>query len=237
MSERGWFARGLRDGLPICLGYFAVSFAFGIQAASIGLTPFQAGLLSLTNLTSAGQFAGLGVIAAAGSYLETAFVQLIINLRYLLMSAALSQKLLPGTGTLSRLMMAYGVTDEVFGVSVSVEGRLSPRYSYGLIAIATLGWVAGTVAGASAGAILPARLTVALGIALYGMFIAIIVPPAIEKRPVAVAVLSAMALSALFAYAPKLNGLSSGMRIIIITVLVSAVCAYIWPNKEDDAHE
>ncbi|MBQ8088609.1 MAG: AzlC family ABC transporter permease [Clostridia bacterium] len=230
--NKGVFWKGLRDGLPICMGYFAVSFAFGIQAAAAGLTAFQAGLLSLLNLTSAGQFAGLGVIAAAGSYIEMAALQLVINLRYLLMSAALSQKVEPKTGTVSRLMMAYGVTDEVFGVSVLVDGTLYPRYSYGLIAIATFGWVAGTALGASAGAVLPDRIISALGIALYGMFLAVILPPAKKERPVTVAVLSAMALSTLCAVVPGVRALSSGMRIILVTVAVAAFCAAKWPVKE-----
>ena len=226
--------RGLKDGLPICLGYFAVSFAFGIQAAAAGLTPLQAGLLSLTNLTSAGQFAGLGVILQSGSYLEMAFVQLVINLRYLLMSAALSQKLSPATGTPARMGVAFGVTDEIFAVSIGQKGLLDPRYSYALTAISTLGWTLGTVLGATAGAILPAKLTSALGVALYGMFIAVFVPPAFEKRSVAAAVLGAMALSTLLTYTPGLRAISGGMRIILVTVLVAAFCAWRWPVKEGE---
>ena len=225
--------KGLRDGLPICAGYFAVSFAFGIQAAEISLTPFQAGLLSLMNLTSAGQFAGLSVIAAAGSYLEMAAVQLVINLRYLLMSTVLSQKLSHDLPTLPRLLVAYGVTDEIFGVSVMSEGTLDPAYSYGLTIISALGWVAGATLGAAAGAILPGRLISALGIALYGMFLAIILPPAREDSRVRIVVASAMLLSLACTYLPYLSYLSSGMRIILITCLVAAGAAYLMPRTEE----
>ena len=234
LNNRQIFIKGLRDGLPICMGYFAVSFAFGIQAAAVSLTPFQAGLLSMMNLTSAGQFAGLNVIAAGGTYIEMALVQLIVNLRYLLMSTALSQKLKPETPTPARMLMAYGVTDEIFGVSILSEGPLNPRYSYGLTLISMLGWTAGATLGASAGAILPQRLISALGIALYGMFIAIIIPPARKSRAVTVAVLLAMALSTLFAFAPVLRELSGGMRIILITVAVASLCAAVWPRDEAD---
>ncbi|MDO4804442.1 MAG: AzlC family ABC transporter permease [Lachnospiraceae bacterium] len=223
------FKEGIRDGVPICLGYFAVSFAFGIQAADIHLSPFQAGLLSLLNVTSAGQFAGLAVIAQAGTYLEMAVLQAIVNLRYLLMSAALSQKLSPETPTAHRLGIAYGVTDEIFGISVLRKGDLSPFYSYGAIFISVFGWVAGTVLGASAGAILPQRLISALGIALYGMFIAIIIPPAREDRTVLATVIGGMALSTVFTYAPFVKDISGGMRIIIVTVVVASVAAVARP--------
>lgn len=235
MNHSDQFKAGVRDGIPICLGYFAVSFAFGIQAAEIGLSPFEAGMLSLLNVTSAGQFAGLSVIAAAGSYIELAALQFIINLRYMLMSAALSQKLDSRTGTLPRLLIAYGVTDEIFGVSVMRPKGLDPFFSYGCTIISVLGWVAGTVTGASAGAILPARLISALGVALYGMFIAIIIPPARENKKIMYCVLSAMALSAVFAWAPVLRQLSGGMRIIIVTVLIAAVFAKLFPVSEEES--
>ena len=219
----------MKNGIPICLGYFAVSFAFGIQAADINLSPFQAGLLSLMNVTSAGQFAGLAVIASAGSYIEMAILQAIVNLRYLLMSAALSQKLKPETPTFHRLGIAYGVTDEIFGISVMRKGAFSPYFSYGATLVSVFGWVSGTVLGASAGAILPQRLISALGIALYGMFIAIIIPPAREQRPVLITVVAGMVAATIFTYTPVLRALSGGMRIIIVTVIVAGAAAYIWP--------
>ena len=232
MNRRALFIRGLRDGLPIGLGYFAVSFAFGIQAVAAGLTPFEAGLLSLTNLTSAGQLGGLDVIRTGGSYLNMAAMQLIINLRYLLMSSALSQKLDPKTSTGKRAAIAYGVTDEIFAVSIMTQGRLEPGYSSGVIPTATLGWVAGTVLGAVAGSILPQLLINALGLALYAMFIAVIVPPARKVRPVTAAVMMAMALSAVFYWLPAMRALPGGMPIIIVTVAVSALCAVVWPHDE-----
>lgn len=227
MTKKENFLNGLKDGIPICLGYFAVSFAFGIQAADINLSPFQAGLLSLLNVTSAGQFAGLAVIASQGSYIEMAMLQAVINLRYLLMSAALSQKLDPDTPTYHRLGIAFGVTDEIFGISVLRRGMLSPFYSYGATIISVFGWVSGTVTGAAAGEILPQKLISALGIALYGMFIAIIIPPARESRPVLITVIAGMLISAVFTYAPLMRDFSGGMRIIIVTVLVAAAAA-VW---------
>ena len=176
MTRKQYFLSGLKDGMPICFGYFAVSFAFGIQAAGIGLSVFEASVLSALNVTSAGQFAALAIIASGASLIELAFTQLIINLRYFLMSCALSQKLSPGLPLGHRLGIAYGMTDEIFAVSVSQREPLSPFYSYGLIAVAIPGWVLGTALGAAAGNILPAVLTNALGIAIYGMFIAAFFP-------------------------------------------------------------
>ncbi len=221
--------------MPIGIGYFAVSFAFGIQAADIDLSPFQAGLISLMNVTSAGQFAGLTVIAQAGTYFEMAILQFIVNLRYLLMSAALSQKLPPDTKTVHRLGIAYGVTDEIFGISIARKGPLDPRYSYGAILSAVTGWVGGTVLGASAGAILPEKVVSSLGIALYGMFLAIIIPPARDEKPVFIAVISGMVLATICRYAPFLRSLSEGMRIILVTVLVAGCCAALWPVREEES--
>ena len=231
-SKSGNFLRGLKNGIPICLGYLAVSFAFGIQAVQSGLTVFQATLLSLTNVTSAGQFAGLGIIAVGGSLIEMAGVQFVINLRYMLMSAALSQKLRPAEKTLHRLAIAFGVTDEIFAVSVSRPETLSPYYSYGCIFISVLGWAGGTFLGAFSGEILPQRLISALGVALYGMFIAIIIPPARENRKVLSVVLSAMIMACLFQYAPILKEVSSGFRIIIVTIVVAGAAAVIFPIEE-----
>ena len=234
MKNSSLFKKGLIDGIPIFLGYLAVSFAFGIQAADIDLSPFQAGLLSLLNVTSAGQFAGLTVIAAAGSYIELAVLQLIVNLRYLLMSAALSQKLPGDTPTIHRMGIAYGVTDEIFGLSVLTEGPLRPAYSYGLIVVSVTGWVLGTVLGAAAGAILPHRLISALGVALYGMFIAIIIPPARDETPVRITVFMAMVMSTLYSVIPVLRDLSGGMKIIIVTITVSSLAAIWMPRDLED---
>lgn len=237
MTRKQYFTAGIRDGMPICFGYFAVSFAFGIQASAIGLSVFESAVLSAANVTSAGQFAALGIIAAGASYIELAFTQLIINLRYFLMSCALSQRLSLTMNPLHRFGIAYGVTDEIFAVSVVQPAPLSPFYNYGLISVAIPGWVLGTVFGAAAGNILPAVLTNALGVALYGMFIAIVVPPAKENKIVAGVALLAMALSTVFTFAPLLKEISSGFRIILITVLVSALAAFFFPIEEKDAEE
>ena len=178
-------------------------------------------------------WAGLAVIAQAGTYIEMAVLQFIVNLRYLLMSAALSQKLSPDTKTIHRLGIAYGVTDEIFGISIARKGLLDPRYSYGAILAAVSGWVGGTVLGASAGAILPEKVVSALGVALYGMFLAIIIPPAREERPVFIAVASGMALATVFWYMPGLRSLSQGMRIILVTVIVAGICAALWPVDDE----
>ena len=232
MTKKSYFLQGMRDGMPVCFGYFAVSFAFGIQAVGIGLSVFESAVLSAANVTSAGQFAALGIIAAGASYIELAFTQLIINLRYFLMSCALSQRISPKMSLPHRLGIAYGVTDEIFALSAAQPVPLSPYYNYGLIAVAIPGWILGTLFGAVAGNILPAVLTNALGVALYGMFIAIVVPPAKENKVVAGVALLAMALSALFTWAPLLNTISSGFRIILITVLVSALAACFFPVEE-----
>lgn len=229
------FKEGCRDAIPICLGYIAVSFAFGIEASKIGMTTFQAAMTSLLNVTSAGQFSALEVIARNGSFVELAILQLIINLRYMLMSAALSQKLDPQVSTLHRMGISYGVTDEIFGLSVLKKGKLYPAYSYGLIVTSVFGWVLGTILGAFSGQIMPQRLISCLGLAIYGMFIAIIIPDTRKSRAVMVVVISAMALSTVFAYVPFLSErISAGFRIIIVTVCVAAAAAVISPKRDTE---
>jgi predicted branched-subunit amino acid permease len=227
MSKKQYFAAGFRDGIPICLGYFAVSFAFGIQASGIGLSVLEASLLSAANVTSAGQFAALSIIAAGASFIELAFTQLIINMRYFLMSCALSQRLSPKMNPLHRFGIAYGVTDEIFAVAAASEGRLKPPYMLGLILVAFLGWTGGTLLGAAAGAILPAALTDAMGIVLYGMFVAIYVPPDRKSRGVLLVVLAAAAISTLLYYVfPQVSG---GFAIILSAVAAAVVGALLFP--------
>ena len=226
------FKRGVVDGVPIALGYFAVSFTFGMAAVTGGLSIGQAVLISMTNLTSAGQFAGLGIIAASGSYWEMAMTQLIINLRYCLMSFSLSQKLEKTGNPLHRYIVAFGVTDEIFGVSASQEGKVSPYYNYGAMSVAIPGWVIGTLAGAVLGNILPDIVTSALSVAIYGMFLAIVIPPAKTNSAILKVVIGAMIVSSLFASVPILNKVSSGFVIIITTLLLAGVAAYFCPIEE-----
>ena len=227
------FKRGIQDGIPIGLGYFAVSFTFGMMAVSGGLTAWQAVLISLTNLTSAGQFAGLGIIVAGGSMWEMALTQLVINLRYCLMSFSLSQKLEKNISTGHRLAVAFGVTDEIFGVSASQEGRLSPWYNYGVMSMAIPGWTLGTLVGAVLGNVLPGFLVSALNVAIYGMFLAVIIPPAKKNKSVLGVVIGAMAISTVFAVVPVLNKVSSGFVIIITTLIVAGLAAHFCPIPEE----
>lgn len=229
--------KGVQDGIPIGLGYFAVSFAFGIMAKEAGMTVFQAGLISITNLTSAGQFAAVGLMVSGASYAEMALTQLIINLRYCLMSCALSQKWDPAVPSFHRFLVAHGVTDEIFGVSILKEGHLNPWFNYGLMSAAVPGWVGGTVIGALCGAILPESLTSALGIAIYGMFLAIVIPPSKKERAIAAVVIAAMVCSTVFRLTPVLKGVSSGFQIIIITVLVAGVAAALRPLEKEEGEE
>ncbi len=231
------FKRGIQDGIPIGLGYFAVSFTFGMMAVSGGLTAWQAVLISLTNLTSAGQFAGLGIIVAGGSMWEMALTQLVINLRYCLMSFSLSQKLEKNISTGHRLAVAFGVTDEIFGVSASQEGRLSPWYNYGVMSMAIPGWTLGTLVGAVLGNVLPGFLVSALNVAIYGMFLAVIIPPAKKNKAVLGVVIGAMAISTVFAVVPVLNKVSSGFVIIITTLIVAGLAAHFSPIPEEKEAE
>ncbi len=236
-ENRAWLMRGLRDGIPIALGYFAVAFSLGIAAKNAGLTPFQSTVASLVNNASAGEFAGFTLIAANATYLEMAIMELVVNARYLLMSCALSQKIAPGMSTLNRMAIGFEVTDEVFGICISLPDRLeNPRYPYGAMLLTIPGWAAGTYLGTLMGAVLPARLVSALSVALYGMFIAIIVPPARKSRILLGVVLVSMLLSTLFYIVPFFSALSAGLRIIILTVVISAAAALLFPRKEESAH-
>lgn len=226
------FQNGIKDGIPVALGYFAVSFTFGIAAVSGGLSAWQAVLISITNVTSAGQFAGLSIIAAGGSYLEMALTQLVINLRYSLMSFSLAQKLSPQISWTHRCLMSFGITDEIFGLSAAQKGRISPFYNYGCMCIAIPGWVLGTLIGSVSGNILPGFVMSALGVAIYGMFLAIIIPPAKKDLTILAVVISAMLLSGLFRIIPLLKKVSSGFVIIIVTLLVSCAAALLHPIED-----
>ena len=229
------FLKGLIHGIPIFLGYLSVSFGFGILAVQSGLTLFEAAAVSLLDLTSAGQVAGVGIIAAGGSLVEMILAQLTINLRYSLMSLSLSQKLDESFNTPRRLIASYGITDEIFAVASSQPGKITPWYMYGLILISTAGWVLGTVLGAGAGALLPADITNALGLMLYGMFLAIILPPARKERGVLIAVITAAAISCIIYF--LLPFISSGFSVMICAVISAVICALLFPVKDEDSGE
>ena len=226
-------ARGMRDGIPVGLGYLAVAFSLGIAARNAGLNAFQGFLVSLLNNASAGEYAGFTTIAADATYLEIAIVTLIANARYLLMSCSLSQKFAPGTPMRHRLLVGYDVTDELFGLAISYDGWLDPYYMYGAILVAAPSWAVGTALGVVVGNLLPARVVSALSVALYGMFI----PPARKNKVVAVLVLLSFALSLACGYLPFVSTLSSGTRTIILTVVLSAGAALLFPVKDEVKEE
>ncbi len=235
MSNLKLFKSGFKNGIPIFLGYVAVSFAFGIEARSSGLTALQAILVSATNLTSAGQFAALGIIAASASYVEMVLTQLVINLRYCLMSSSLTQRFDPKMKAFHRYIIAFGVTDENFGVASAYKSEnIPPAYCYGIMSAAIPGWVLGTALGAFSGDILPASVLSALGVALYGMFIAIIVPPTKDNKTLLGIVCVSMLASLAFALAPVLKEISDGFRVIILTIVIAGAAAYFFPIKEEE---
>ena len=233
MSNFQFFKKGVKDAIPVFLGYLAVSFTFGIAAKNAGLSVLEAVFMSASNVTSAGQFAALDIIANSATYIEIAITQLIINLRYCLMSSALSQKFSAKMPFWHRFVISFGVTDEIFGLSVNVNGKINPCYSYGMIAIAVPGWILGTLFGIISGGLLPPRVVTALSVALYGMFIAIIVPPARKNKIIAGIIVVSMVLSFMFAKLPMLSNISSGFRIIILTIIIAGVAAFAFPIKEN----
>ena len=228
------FKSGLRGGLPVGLGYFSVSLAFGVLASQSGCTLLEAMLISVTNLTSAGQFAGLSVITASGTLIEMALTQLVVNARYALMSIALSQKLSKNFHSGWRWLLGFAITDEIFAVAIGNSQKIEPAYFAGLALLPIAGWSAGTLCGAVLGSILPAIVTGALGVALYGMFIAIVTPKAKEDKHVLAAVGLAVALSVLFRYTPFLSKVSGGFAMIICAVAASAAAALLFPVKEEN---
>ncbi|MCI9336795.1 MAG: AzlC family ABC transporter permease [Lachnospiraceae bacterium] len=231
------FTTGLRDGLPIAAGYLAVAFSLGIVAKKAGLTPFQGFLSSILNHASAGEYAEFTVIMAGAPYLEMAFIILITNMRYLLMSCALSQKFDPAAPYSHRLLVGFGITDEIFGISIGKPGALNPFYTYGAMAIALPSWALGTAMGVVAGNVLPKSLVSALSVALYGMFIAIIIPAAKASRIVGGVVIVSFLASFIASRIPFLAGLSDSMKISLLTVLIAGAAAILFPIKEKDGTE
>lgn len=229
------FRTGIQTGLPVGLGYFSVSFGFGTLAAANSIGALDATLISATNLTSAGQFAGLTLILAMAGLWEMVLTQLVINSRYALMSLALSQRMGERIGIFPRFFIAFINTDEVFALAMAREEPLTVPFMLGLGVLPIVGWVSGTLLGALAGSVLPLSVRTALGVMLYGMFIAIVVPPARQEKPVAITVLLAIVFSCLFTWAPVLKDMSAGISIVVCTVAAAAVCAALFPIQEEEA--
>ncbi len=233
MNLRAYRA-GLKAGLPICLGYFSVSFGFGTLAITQGLSILQATILSISNLTSAGQFAGLTVIVAGASLLEMILTQLVINSRYALMSLALGQRLGASVGIGKRLALAFFNTDEVFALGMAQPGKLTPAFFLGAGTVAAIGWTMGTALGAVAGSLLPASIQTALGIMLYGMFVAIVIPQVRGDKSMGVCMVLALLFSCLFTYLPGLSAVSAGITIVLCTVAAAAICATAFPIPDEE---
>lgn len=233
MKKKQDFKKGLVDGIPICLGYLSVSFAFGIFSVENGLSVAEALMISMTCVTSAGQLAAVPIIAGGGGLLELAVSQLVINMRYALMSISLSQKLDSEITLANRFAIAFVNTDEVFAVASGQKGAVSKRYMYGLMLTPWLGWSCGTLVGAVAGNVLPAIVTSSLGVAIYGMFIAIVVPEAKKSRPAALCVAIAIVLSCLFYFLPALQAVPSGFSIIVCAVIASGIMAAVAPVEQE----
>ncbi len=223
--------KGIRDGIPIGLGYFAVAFSLGITAKAVGMTPVQGFISSFLNHASAGEFALISLIGAGATYLQIAITIFITNMRYLLMGAALSQKIHPDTPFIHRIVLGFGVTDEIFGLAMSKYGWVSPPYIYGAFFLADLMWSLGSAIGIVAGNILPAMLVSALSVAIYGMFLAVIIPPAKNDRVITVIVAVSFICSALFGRLPLLSSLSAGTKVIVLTLAIASLFAVIRPVK------
>ena len=236
-SNKRLFVQGIRDGFPIGLGYLAVSFSLGIAAKQIGITPFQGFLASLTTVASAGQYAGWTVIAAQAPYFEMVLTILVANARYLLMSFALSQRISPKTSLLNRIGVGYGLTDEIFGVSIAREGYIKPAHSYGMFLASIPLWSIGTALGIIMGNVLPFRVVSALSVSLYAMFIAIIVPPARKDKVIAVLVIISFAASYIVSRLPVFSGVSEGTKIIILTVVIAGIASVVRPVKQEEHDE
>lgn len=232
-SNTYWFKKGLKDGIPIALGYLAVAFTLGIVAKNAGLTAFQSALTSFCLHASAGEYIAFTLIAGHATIIEMMVMEAVANARYLLMSCALSQKIPSDTPIWKRLIMGYFVTDEIFGVSISAPGKLNPYYMFGMAAVASPGWVFGTFFGVILGNVLPVRVVSALSVGLYGMFAAVFIPPARKNKIIAGIVIVSFVLSYLFHKMSVFAGISSGIKIIILTVVISLIAAVVFPVKDE----
>ena len=236
-ETRSIFLHGMRDGFPIGMGYFAVSFSLGIIAAKAGLTAWMGFVGSFLTRASAGEYGVYSLIAIGASYVEVLAMCLVTNLRYLLMSTALTQKFASNVSLLKRILVACCVTDEIFGISIAYPGNLPPAYPFGAMLVSTTMWASGTAVGIVAGEILPLHVVAALSVALYGMFIAIIIPPSKRDRAVGLSVLASFLLSWLCSVLPMVREMSAGTRTIVLTILIAALAAYVKPVKIEDHDE
>lgn len=234
MKQKYGFLKGIKDGIPIALGYFAVAFALGIQAKAAGVGPAEGFIMSFLTHASAGEYAGLQVIAEQAGFLMMVLMTLVASARYFLMSFALSQRLSPSLKLRHRFLLAFGLTDEIFGAEIASPGYVEPKYAYGLFVLPFLGWPSGTMLGILMGNILPGNVVTALSVALYGMFLAIFIPPAKKNKAVALGVLLSFALSFAASRLPFIRELSSGIRTIILTVVITAGLAFFFPHKEEE---
>ncbi len=228
------FREGLKTGIPIGAGYLAVAFSLGMMAKQIGLTPLQGFISSFVNHASAGEYAEFTVIKGAGSLLEMAVIIFITNLRYSLMSLSYSQRFSPQTGLLHRLLMCFGISDEIYGATIAQTGPLVPAYTYGQMLIALPSWCSGTALGIMIGNILPDVVVAALSVALYGMFLAIIIPPSKKDKIVGLFVIISFLLSYLASVLPFTKELSESIRTIILTVFISGLAALLFPRNEKE---
>ena len=228
------YTRGVRTGIPVGVGYFSVSFGFGAMAATQGIKALDATLISVSNLTSAGQFAGLTLMVAGATLWEVILTQLVINSRYALMSLALSQRMGNRIGILPRFLIAFFNTDEIFALAMAEKQPLSVPFLMGLGLTPILGWTAGTLCGALAGSVLPLSVRTALGVMLYGMFVAIVVPPAKQEKPVLAACLLALCFSCCFRWLPLLKQVSAGIAIVVCTVVAAGICAWLFPIPDEE---
>ena len=228
------YTRGVRRGIPVGVGYFSVSFGFGAMAATQGIKALDATLISVSNLTSAGQFAGLTLMVAGATLWEVILTQLVINSRYALMSLALSQRMGNRIGILPRFLIAFFNTDEIFALAMAEKQPLSVPFLMGLGLTPILGWTAGTLCGALAGSVLPLSVRTALGVMLYGMFVAIVVPPAKQEKPVLAACLLALCFSCCFRWLPLLKQVSAGIAIVVCTVVAAGICAWLFPIPDEE---
>ena len=235
-ENQGWakFREGQRDAVPIGLGYFAVSFALGITMKNAGLTPIQGFFISLLNNASAGEYAGVAMIAAQASYLETALMVIAANARYMLMSTAFSQKFSEKTAMIHRWIIGFVLTDELFALGIRQKGYLEPKYYYGMMSVAMPGWAFGTMFGVIFGALLPTRIVSALSVALFGMFLAVIIPPARTNKVIRNVVLIGFLSSFLCTLIPVIKDLSEGVRMITLTVVIASAAAWLNPVKEEE---